>query len=416
MGMPPLEVEVPIDEGGEADIPVGAATSAAVVVTRRRPGAGARQGPGLLAGRVLARPRRLLRRVRRGAAAPRPDPARRVFAAGRAEPGTPPRRRRPRPRPAVAPGARRPGLAGGVADRRGHRRDRRRRCSAPASATSGAATETIIMAGIDVLLAFPALVLLLVVLAYVGRSLTVISLLIGFLSIPVYTRVARANTLAVAQREFVAAAEVLGASRVRILLARDPAQRRPVARGVRAGGDGPGHRAGGLARRVGPQRRATRPHLGRDDRRGAPPHERGAPHGAGAGRRHVPHRAVAQLRGRHAAPRTSTPGTPTCEPRGTTHRCSRSPTCGRPSTRPAACCGRSTACPCGWRRARPTASSASRARARPCWPARCSTSSPPARRRRPAACGCAGRELLTLTPRQMRDVSGPRRRWSSRTR
>ena len=60
------------------------------------------------------------------------------------------------------------------------------------------------MAGIDVLAAFPALVLLLVVLAYVGRSLTVISLLIGFLSIPVYTRVARANTLAVAQREFVA--------------------------------------------------------------------------------------------------------------------------------------------------------------------------------------------------------------------
>jgi peptide/nickel transport system permease protein len=78
-------------------------------------------------------------------------------------------------------------------------------------------TETVVMALIDVLLAFPALVLLLVVLAYVGRSLTVISLLIGFLSIPIYTRVARANTLAVAQREFVQAAVVLGARRSRIL-------------------------------------------------------------------------------------------------------------------------------------------------------------------------------------------------------
>lgn len=77
--------------------------------------------------------------------------------------------------------------------------------------------ETVVMAVVDVMLAFPSLVLLLVVLAYVGRSLTVISLLIGVLSIPVYTRVARANTLAVAQREFVLAAHTLGATRRRIL-------------------------------------------------------------------------------------------------------------------------------------------------------------------------------------------------------
>jgi peptide/nickel transport system permease protein len=79
-------------------------------------------------------------------------------------------------------------------------------------------TETIVMAAINVLLAFPGLVLLLVLLAYVGRSLTVISIVIGFLSIPIYTRVARANTLAVAQREFVQAAVVLGATRRRILV------------------------------------------------------------------------------------------------------------------------------------------------------------------------------------------------------
>src|SRR5690606_35141070 len=44
------------------------------------------------------------------------------------------------------------------------------------------------------------------------------SLVIGVLSIPIYTRVARANTLAVAQREFVHAAHTLGARRGRILL------------------------------------------------------------------------------------------------------------------------------------------------------------------------------------------------------
>ena len=78
--------------------------------------------------------------------------------------------------------------------------------------------ETVIMAAVNVILAFPGLVLLLVLLAYVGQSLTVISLVVGFLSIPVYTRVARANTLAVAQREFVLAAHTMGASRIRQLV------------------------------------------------------------------------------------------------------------------------------------------------------------------------------------------------------
>jgi peptide/nickel transport system permease protein len=78
-------------------------------------------------------------------------------------------------------------------------------------------TERVVMAVVDVIAAFPALVLLLAVLAFIGRSLTVISLLIGALSIPIYTRVARANTLSIAQREFVHAAHTLGAKRSRIL-------------------------------------------------------------------------------------------------------------------------------------------------------------------------------------------------------
>lgn len=72
-------------------------------------------------------------------------------------------------------------------------------------------TESVIMATLDVILAFPALVLLLAMVSIFSvRSLTVIALVIGFLGIPIYTRVARANSLAISNREFVAAARAIG--------------------------------------------------------------------------------------------------------------------------------------------------------------------------------------------------------------
>ncbi len=77
--------------------------------------------------------------------------------------------------------------------------------------------ETAVMAVIDIILAFPGLVLLLALVAFVGQSLTAITIVIGFLSIPVYTRVARAATLAVSQREYVLAAGLMGAKTPRIL-------------------------------------------------------------------------------------------------------------------------------------------------------------------------------------------------------
>lgn len=78
--------------------------------------------------------------------------------------------------------------------------------------------ETGVMAIVDVILAFPGLVLLLALVAFVGQNLTAIAFVIGFLSIPVYTRVARANTLSVAQREFILAARAMGAKRSRLLI------------------------------------------------------------------------------------------------------------------------------------------------------------------------------------------------------
>jgi peptide/nickel transport system permease protein len=75
----------------------------------------------------------------------------------------------------------------------------------------------VVMWGMNVLLAFPGLVLLLGLVAFVGQSLTAITLVVGFLSVPTYARVARASTLTVAQREYVLAARALGASKWRIL-------------------------------------------------------------------------------------------------------------------------------------------------------------------------------------------------------
>jgi peptide/nickel transport system permease protein len=78
--------------------------------------------------------------------------------------------------------------------------------------------ETLTVAGVDVLLAFPPLVFALAVTAYLGQSILNLTLVIGVLGIPAFTRVARAVTLSLSEREFVTAARALGATDTRILL------------------------------------------------------------------------------------------------------------------------------------------------------------------------------------------------------
>jgi len=70
--------------------------------------------------------------------------------------------------------------------------------------------ETLIIGSMDTILAFPGLVLLLVMTYLVGASLTNITLVLGFLVIPAFCRVARANTLRFANLEFVQAARAAG--------------------------------------------------------------------------------------------------------------------------------------------------------------------------------------------------------------
>src|SRR5438552_17732432 len=78
--------------------------------------------------------------------------------------------------------------------------------------------ETIVVGSMDVLLAFPPLILVLAVIAFVGQSIFNLTLILGLLSIPASMRVARAATLTLSRREFVIAAQALGASHARILL------------------------------------------------------------------------------------------------------------------------------------------------------------------------------------------------------
>jgi peptide/nickel transport system permease protein len=78
--------------------------------------------------------------------------------------------------------------------------------------------ESLSVGSMDVLLAFPPLVLALAVTAFLGQTVFYITCILGVLSIPAFMRVARAATLTLARREFVIAAQALGATHARILL------------------------------------------------------------------------------------------------------------------------------------------------------------------------------------------------------
>ena len=77
--------------------------------------------------------------------------------------------------------------------------------------------DTIVMAGTDVALAFPAIVLLLAVRASLGNSMWVFIFIFTVLGIAPYTRIVRGATLGLAEREFVKAARAMGASGFRII-------------------------------------------------------------------------------------------------------------------------------------------------------------------------------------------------------
>ncbi len=82
----------------------------------------------------------------------------------------------------------------------------------------GGWVDNTIMRVMDVLLAFPALLLAIAIVAVLGPGLVNALLAIGIVTIPAYARVMRASVLSVRETNFVAASKALGAGTARILL------------------------------------------------------------------------------------------------------------------------------------------------------------------------------------------------------
>lgn len=77
--------------------------------------------------------------------------------------------------------------------------------------------DTIIMRIIDVLLAFPGILLALAIVSALGPSLINVMIAVGVFSIPMFARIVRGSTLAVKKLEYIDAIRSLGASDLRII-------------------------------------------------------------------------------------------------------------------------------------------------------------------------------------------------------
>lgn len=82
----------------------------------------------------------------------------------------------------------------------------------------GGAVDAVVMRFVDVLLAFPYLLLALIIVAALGPSLTNSMIAIGIVYTPQYARLIRGQVLAVRAADYVRAARAIGTSRPRIML------------------------------------------------------------------------------------------------------------------------------------------------------------------------------------------------------
>lgn len=81
----------------------------------------------------------------------------------------------------------------------------------------GGRVDTIIMRLMDVLLAFPGILLALAIVAVLGGSLTNVIIAVGIFSVPAFARIVRGSTLSVRKLEYIDAVRALGASDFRII-------------------------------------------------------------------------------------------------------------------------------------------------------------------------------------------------------
>ncbi len=82
----------------------------------------------------------------------------------------------------------------------------------------GGVTDMVIMRLMDVMLAFPSILLAILLVAVLGPSLENSMIAIGVVSIPVYARLVRGSTLAVKEELFIEASKAMGMGNLRIIL------------------------------------------------------------------------------------------------------------------------------------------------------------------------------------------------------
>ncbi len=81
----------------------------------------------------------------------------------------------------------------------------------------GGKTDTVLMRFIDILMAFPGVLLAVAIISVLGPSLTNAMISVGVYTIPIFARLARGSTLSVKEEPYIEACRAVGMSRMRIL-------------------------------------------------------------------------------------------------------------------------------------------------------------------------------------------------------
>jgi peptide/nickel transport system permease protein len=82
---------------------------------------------------------------------------------------------------------------------------------------AGGKLDNLLMRLMDVLLAFPALLLAIAIVSVLGTGLLNAQLAIGIVAIPIYARIMRASVISIRERDFVTASRALGESSIGLL-------------------------------------------------------------------------------------------------------------------------------------------------------------------------------------------------------
>jgi peptide/nickel transport system permease protein len=90
-------------------------------------------------------------------------------------------------------------------------------CLGLLAAYYGGRVDTVIMRAMDVIMSFPTIVLAIAIVAFLGTSMSILMLTIGFLYMPGVTRIVYSTALAVKYKDYVLSARAVGVGDLRIM-------------------------------------------------------------------------------------------------------------------------------------------------------------------------------------------------------